>query len=122
MVPSLKTLIAAFPNEDREVLQVIRFELQHADNAPLMLGGRLRRVERALETCNKLLGAHGVELIAEGGFTSPQRTCGEDILCEYVNMGDTYVTTIMYDHTTATFKVQSWGDYVERNWKLCGGE
>jgi hypothetical protein len=32
----------------------------------------------------------------------------------YVNMGDTYDTTLLYDHKTGRFSVGSWGDIVEK--------
>jgi len=32
----------------------------------------------------------------------------------YVNMGDTYDTTLIYDYKTNRFVVSSWGDIVER--------
>jgi hypothetical protein len=33
---------------------------------------------------------------------------------EFVNMGDTYDTTLIYDFSTGRFYVGAWGDWVER--------
>jgi hypothetical protein len=34
---------------------------------------------------------------------------------DYVNMGDTYDTTLIFDHRKGRFIVSSWGDIVERD-------
>lgn len=104
-----------YGGESSEVLQAIRFALVDFNR------GR-RHYLSVLRECNVLLRAHGVECIAEGGATYGSRTDGGDLLVEYVNMGDTYASTIYYWHLTGRFYVGSWGDFVERNWKLCGGE
>jgi len=107
MATSLKTLRDAFPREDEETLQAIRFALQRAEKAPrLFPSSYSRRIEETLAECNVLLNAHGVECITA-------RVGGWDPLVEYVNMGDTYVCTIMFDHVSGTFKVTSWGDWLE---------
>lgn len=40
--------------------------------------------------------------------------CGREGL-SYLNMGDTYDTTILFDSRTEQFRLGSWGDFVERN-------
>lgn len=97
-----------------EVLQAVRYALQTGE------AGRSFRA--VLKECNTLLEGFGVECIAEGGANSPSDMYGSDILAEYVNLGDTYTTTILYDYRAQRFYVTSYGDFVERNWKLCGGE
>lgn len=37
-----------------------------------------------------------------------------DVQAVYVNMGDTYATTILFDHETGRLRITSWGDWVER--------
>jgi hypothetical protein len=39
---------------------------------------------------------------------------------EYVNMGDPYDTTLIYDLSTGRFYVGAWGDWVERYPKRFG--
>ena len=58
---------------------------------------------RILQTADKMMNGHGVERISGvgGGLM-------------YVNMGDTYDTTLIYDYKTNRFVVSSWGDIVER--------
>ena len=58
---------------------------------------------RILQTADKMMNGNGVERISGmgGGLM-------------YVNMGDTYDTTLIYDYKTNRFVVSSWGDIVER--------
>jgi hypothetical protein len=58
---------------------------------------------RILQTADKMMNGHGVERISGvgGGLM-------------YVNMGDTYDATLIYDYKTNRFVVSSWGDIVER--------
>jgi hypothetical protein len=37
------------------------------------------------------------------------------VVAEYVNMGDTYNATILYNVKSQNFYVTTWGDFVERN-------
>jgi hypothetical protein len=63
----------------------------------------------ALEHANKLLDAHGIECIRDNDM----RTYYGDIAYEYVNMGDTYIPTIIFDTDTGAFSVRSIGDVLE---------
>jgi len=58
---------------------------------------------RILQAADKMMDGNGVERISGvgGGLM-------------YVNMGDTYDTTLIYDYKTNRFVVSSWGDIVER--------
>lgn len=67
--------------------------------------------EDAMEKLDGLVGGHGVEVIrgdGPGGYWP-------DAVALYVNMGDTYDTTILYDVHKERFSVMAWGDFVERN-------
>ena len=57
---------------------------------------------RILQAADGMMDGHGVERIP-----------GRPGLM-YVNMGDTYDTTLIYDYKTDRFVVSSWGDIVER--------
>jgi len=55
---------------------------------------------------DELLGGFGVEVVGDVNNYPPR------IDLEYVNMGDTYTGTVLYD---GRWEVGSWGDWVERN-------
>lgn len=56
------------------------------------------------------LGGHGVEAIRGRNF---DRGYWADIVALYVNMGDTYALTFVYDVELEKLFVTSWGDWVE---------
>jgi len=62
------------------------------------------------EAINELLGGFGVEVEGDVHSYPPQ------IDLEYVNMGDTYNGTVLYD---GRWKVGTWADWVERNERQC---
>jgi hypothetical protein len=63
-------------------------------------------VEQQLEAANGLMNCHGVEaILSEGSW-------GE-CLMSYVNTGDTYAPTLVFDAEEHDFMVTSWGDWVE---------
>lgn len=72
-----------------------------------------RRIELILSALNELLECYGVE--AFNTRNDPFRA-----IAEYLNTGDTYQTTILFRHDTGTFRLSSWGDFVERNEKRLG--
>jgi hypothetical protein len=61
-------------------------------------------VGRAMRYLNELLETYGVEAI---------RDRNGHAVAEYLNTGETYTTTILYDHTTRSFRVTTMGDWVE---------
>ena len=67
--------------------------------------------DRAMSAANTALDAHGVEAIrgvdADDNFW-------QDIIAIYVNMGDSYAATVLYDVKTKKFSITSYGDYVEK--------
>ena len=66
--------------------------------------------EEAMEAINEALGGCGVEVLrADNEWDSYYG----DIVAEYVNMGDTYDVTILYDINECKYEVTSWGDWVE---------
>jgi len=67
-------------------------------------------VDRVLDAANAALGGYGVEAI-EGEWHDRYY---QNIVALYVNMGDTYNTTILFDAVKGRFHVTSWGDWVER--------
>jgi len=118
--PSVKTLNAAFPGKGLAIRKVLDGRVSPYDypktakwidscyNLP-KIG------ERKMAACDEIIGGYGVEAIGlpEGSFENCQEP---DVLIEYVNLGETYATTllrIVRDGRIA-YRVGSWGDVVER--------
>lgn len=85
--------------------------VQHSDDPPplwdAMQSARGAEVGKTLERANRLVDGHGVEAIhAEG------QPYGE-IVATYVNFGDPYVQTLLYDTEADTFYLTSYGDWLE---------
>jgi len=69
-----------------------------------------RDVDTGLEKANKLLDGYGIESIrAEGAW---DKYFG-DIAALYVNMGDPYVGTALYDVDANRWWIGGWGDWLE---------
>ena len=66
--------------------------------------------ELKLKALNEVLEGYGVEGIANPSDSSEQ-------IAVYVNMGDTYAETVVYDIATREFAFTSWGDFFEQ-WEL----
>ena len=64
-------------------------------------------LERVLSCFNELLNGHGVEAVEGESFRFP--------LMAYVNLGETYSPTLLFCYKAQAFRVQSVGDYLERN-------
>lgn len=69
-------------------------------------------IDAAMELANEILQGSGVECI--WGYADPfSLHQAPDI--EYVNLGDPYVPTVIYDRVTGRFLWgESWGNIVER--------
>lgn len=67
------------------------------------------RVTIALHAIDKIVGSYGVEGLGptEGSSYAPPY--------EYLNMGDTYATTLIYKRSTNSLSIGNWGDIVERH-------
>lgn len=111
-IPSMKTLRDGF---GRYV------ELEYGDGA----GAKLRELRKALvdwrdrtgvtrnevlNLANEILGGHGLERI-----DSEPKDYRSDpgASAVYVNMGDTYAATLLFDEVKVSFRVLDWGTYVE---------
>lgn len=69
------------------------------------------RDELIMCAIDEVLAGYGVEAI-RGRYVDKYH---QDIQAAYVNLGDTYDTTILLDHETGNFVLTSLGDWVERN-------
>ena len=63
--------------------------------------------EIRLEALNELIGGYGVEAIGDCNCYPP------NIKAEYINTGDTYSATILRVNATGTYRLTTWGDFVE---------
>lgn len=61
-------------------------------------------IKRVLVRADGMLDGCGVEYLVPDDGTQP---------VAYVNMGDTYNTTLLFDHEKNRFLIGSWGDIVE---------
>ena len=61
---------------------------------------------QVMTALNEILEGHGIETL--------QDDWGSPAWGEYVNMGETYVPTIVYLYDKERFVVSSWGDLAER--------
>ncbi len=68
------------------------------------------RAERIMMIANKLTNSSGVEYVPDRDDTY---TSAYGL--EYLNQGDTYDTTLIYDKGKGRFFISSWGDEVERH-------
>lgn len=69
-------------------------------------------VDDAMEEVNKILDGHGVEAVNGEGVHIDKYW--RDTILLYVNLGDTYDTTVCYDTEEETFFIGSWGDFLEK--------
>lgn len=100
-IPSLKTLRDGF-GRYHDVTPAKLRELRKA-----LEQWRDRTGVRSFEVLNladELLDGHGVEQL---------QSENERAEATYVNMGDTYAATLLYDHAKVSFRVIDWGTYVE---------
>lgn len=122
--------LVSFLGISAEDARAIRAAVQIAENCPMTESeprgcGYARAYETALEEINRVFadarpdghGAYGIEAI-RGNW---QNGYWGDIVCCYVNRGDTYIPTILY-HRDRGFILSSWGDYVERCSRVDGIE
>lgn len=69
---------------------------------------RPSQTELILHAFNEVIEGYGVEALGEVDMHD-----GPPF--EYINQGDTYDTTLVYNHRKGTLFVSSWGDVAERN-------
>jgi len=62
--------------------------------------------ELVMCAANEIIGGHGVESIGINGEWDYGKA-------SFVNLGDTYDTTLLYDHEEEEYMVCSWGSWVE---------
>jgi hypothetical protein len=66
-------------------------------------------IEIKLEMINEIMGGYGIETLSEENWDNYQYPH-----YSYVNMGDTYATTILFNHVSERWILSSWGDIAEQ--------
>lgn len=90
----------------------LRWAIENASNKP-------RDVDQVLAIADRLMDGHGVETLApEGAYVDRY---WRDAIALYVNMGDTYEATLIYDTEHSEWLVMSWGDFLE-DWEVDSSE
>ena len=98
-----KALLKYFPNMTKQDAQFLSRLMSRAASH--------RGVDEALDAANAVLGGYGVEALpCEHCFVDSYY---REFIALYVNMGDTYDTTIYYDTDRGVFRAGSWGDFYE---------
>lgn len=110
-----RTLALSFP----VAANALAFDISLADSLVLMKslkkGGDAHSV---LTEVNRIVGGHGVEAI-HGNWQGGRWA---SVVALYVNMGDTYDTTVIYVVPSGRFIISSVGDFVERRGRQLGIE
>jgi len=106
----------------REILDGLGQYMSHEGHDAARESARLARmiesatnsdkVDKVLEEADKLIDGSGIEAI-NGDYHV--NNYYHDIVALYVNTGDTYNTTLLYETERDRFLVTSFGDWVERN-------
>lgn len=96
----------------QELAAMFKLELSQAKKLVSMMQSaqRGKEVDAVLDYADKLLEGHGVEAIRGENITDGYYG---DIVALYVNMGDTYNATILFDVDRHKFYATSYGDWVE---------
>jgi len=64
-----------------------------------------READKILTQIDKLIRGYGAEALVPDGEMNP--------IAYYLNNGDTYKTTVLYNVHTRKFEMTSWGDFLE---------
>ena len=99
MIPSIDSIRAVGFVTLKQAVAIRHAMYQHMHSIPSESGMDV------MHRINEIIGAEGVEYIPQGkNKRSPAIT--------YVNMGDTYNTTVLL--VNGRFRIGAWGDIVER--------
>jgi len=109
MTPSVKAIEEGL----KDVLQKEYSDNSHAIAKAIYLllttATTHKLIDNALDIINEIIRGYGVESIGDNECYSYY--CNIGLL--YVNQGDTYTTTVIYDTREEQFIIGSWGDIVE---------
>lgn len=110
--PSIERLESYFPGKGKELRAILDgtkepTEYPAVEKWVSQCLNRPRFLELQLAAVNALLEGHGVESIQKTGtYGTPE--------AQYINMGDTYNPTVIWDDGRASWFIESWGDWLEK--------
>jgi hypothetical protein len=125
--PSIKTIMTRL-NVDNDKAQLIR-KIMQSDNPHLLDNWKQSRtylqeplidyelihpntiMKAKMMALDEILDGHGTEVIHSSNQWINHYY--QDIIATYINMGDTYIPTIILMHDDHRFIVDSWGNIVE---------
>ena len=113
---SAKRLESAFPGKGKELRAVLTGEKKTREYKSVQ---DLERSchhgpdthYRRMTALNEILEGYGIEAVWNEG--EGPNDCISDPRAEYINMGDTYTTTILFDFQKGKYFLTTWGDFVE---------
>jgi hypothetical protein len=106
---SRKRLLATFPTLSTEQATDL-----HRALGQVTQWTNPKQVDTVLEIANTMLNGHGVEVVHDSEWSNYY--C--DIGLLFVNMGDSYAITLLFDTRRKRFYACSIGDYVESSREL----
>jgi len=112
--PTAKKIAQVFRLTDQEAIiirKVLKGELPTKAFKLTDYERQYGAAERRLIVVNKIIDGHGVEALADRDDNSSSYLPH----AIYINTGDTYSPTILFDYHTRNFSLTTWGDYVERH-------
>jgi hypothetical protein len=91
-------------------------DTKEAEELAYIISNRDLDNESILQAFDTFIRGHGIESTSICRHTMVNDSCssshcGFDM--DYVNMGDTYTTTLIYDHDSDTFSLSDWGSWME---------
>lgn len=81
---------------------------REAFDKAMLFTSTMRSVNKAMDLVDKTIHGHGVEEITGFNSSNDMKTVGL-----YVNMGESYASTIIYDCLANKFYVGTWADWME---------
>ncbi len=105
--PSAKDLLKDFPKIGQDKADELAKRLKEA-----LVSEDEDAIDDAMDFANEVLDGNGVEGVKGEGADVDKYW--RDTILLYVNQGDTYDTTVMYDTENEEFVIGSWGDFVEQ--------
>ncbi len=109
--PTEKEILKAFPKLDAGKASALALALAAPGKVSDNDDDFVKAVDEALEKANEILDGNGVE--AAQGDGSNLGPYWRNTILVYVNLGDTYDKTILFDPDEEEFSIGSWGDFVE---------
>jgi hypothetical protein len=109
--PTESEILKAFPKLDASKAAELAAALAAPDKVSENDDEFVKAIDDAMDKANEILDGHGIE--AAKGEGSNLGSYWRDTILVYVNLGDTYDKTILFDPDEEEFSIGSWGDFVE---------